>query len=287
VLNQRKEITKTDKEYIGQIENFQFMEQTFEDFKPDRIIHVATFPNAKMVKRNMLDATNNMITATAYILDLCVKHKVQKIVYASSSMVYGEFNNQIPDEEVIPEPNTLYGSYKKQGETMCKIWNREYGLPYIIMRPSALYGTRDTICRVISQMLKSVLTTGDMTVQGPDNKLDFSNVLDVAKYFSLATTNEVLNETFNCTRGNGRKIIDAAEIIKSKIGTGNIITKPHDSFYPNRDTLNSDKAKTMFNFNPTIDIEEGIPKYINWFLEQPFYFNNLNINPKFALGTKT
>ena len=230
VLNQRKEITKTDKEYIGQIENFQFMDQTFEDFKPDRIIHVATYPNAKMVKRNVSDATNNMITATAYILDLCVKHKVQKIVYASSSMVYGEFNNQIPDEEVIPEPNTLYGSYKKQGETMCKIWNREYGLPYIIMRPSALYGTRDTICRVISQMLKSVLTTGDMTVQGPDNKLDFSNVLDVAKYFSLAATNEVLNETFNCTRGNGRKIIDAAEIIKSKVGTGNIITKPHDSF---------------------------------------------------------
>ena len=201
-------------------------------------------------------------------------------------MVYGEFNNQIPDEEVVPKPNTLYGSYKRQGEIMCKIWNREFGLPYVIMRPSALYGTRDTICRVISQMLKSVLTTGDMTVQGPDNKLDFSNVLDVAKYFSLATTNEVLNETFNCTRGNGRKIIDAAEIIKSKVGTGNIITKPHDSFYPNRDTLNSDKAKTMFNFNPTIDIEEGIPKYINWFLEQPFYFNNLDINKKFPLGTK-
>jgi nucleoside-diphosphate-sugar epimerase len=135
-------------------------------------------------------------------------------------------------------------------------------------------------------MLKSVLTTGEMTVQGPDNKLDFSNVLDVAKYFSLATTNEVTNETFNCTRGNGRKIIEAAEIIKSKLGSGNIIIKPHDAFYPNRDTLNSDKAKSMFNFNPQIDIEEGIPNYINWFLKQPFYFENLDINKKFSLGSK-
>jgi len=227
-----------------------------------------------------------MVTATAYILDLCVKHKVQKIVYASSSMVYGEFNNQIPDEDVVPRPNTLYGSYKRQGEIMCKIWNREYGLDYVIMRPSALYGEKDTITRVISQMLRSVLTTGDMTVQGPDNKLDFSNVLDVAKYFSLATTNEVRNETFNCTRGNGRKIMEAAEIIQQNLGIGNIITKPHDIFYPNRDTLNSDKAKSMFNFNPQIDIEEGIPKYINWFLNQPFYFDNLDINPKFVLGTK-
>jgi len=199
-------------------------------------------------------------------------------------MVYGEFNNKIPDETVEPRPNTLYGSYKRQGEIMCKIWNREYGLNYVIMRPSALYGEKDTITRVISQLLKNVLTTGEMTVQGPDNKLDFSNVLDVANYFALATTNEVINETFNCTRGNGRRIIDAAEIIRSKIGMGEIITKPHDDFYPNRDTLNSDKAKTMLNFSPIIDIEEGIPKYINWFLKQSFYFENLKINPKFQLG---
>ena len=111
-------------------------------------------------------------------------------------------------------------------------------------------------------------------------------MLDVAKYFSLATTNEVRNETFNCTRGNGRKIMEAAEIIQQNLGIGNIITKPHDTFYPNRDTLNSDKAKSMFNFNPQIDIEEGIPKYINWFFNQPFYFDNLDINPKFVLGTK-
>tara|TARA_B100000073_G_C23643229_1_gene537523 strand:- start:475 stop:1083 length:609 start_codon:yes stop_codon:yes gene_type:complete len=200
-------------------------------------------------------------------------------------MVYGEFNNNIPDEDVVPKPNTLYGSYKRQGEIMCKIWHREHGLNYVIMRPSALYGEKDTITRVISQLTKAALTTGKMIVQGPDNKLDFSNVLDVANYFAMATTNEVANETFNCTRGNGRKIMEAAEIIKSKLGVGEIITKPHDSFYPNRDTLNSDKAKSMLNFNPTIDIEEGIPNYINWFLKQPFYFDNLEINKKIQLGT--
>jgi nucleoside-diphosphate-sugar epimerase len=285
VLSQRKSITKVDKEYIGQIENLQFMENAFADFRPDRVIHVATYPNAKMVKRNVADATNNMITATAYVLDLCVKHKVEKITFASSSMVYGDFNDQIPNEEVIPKPNTLYGSYKRQGELMCKIWHREHGLDYVIMRPSALYGEKDAIVRVISQLLKNALTTGKMTVQGPENKLDFSNVLDVAKYFAFATVKEIKNETFNCTRGNGRKIIEAAEIIRNKLGTGDIITQPHDAFYPNRDTLNSDKAKSLLNFNPTIDIEEGIPNYINWFLKQPFYFENLDINKKFQLGT--
>jgi len=284
LISQRKKIASPHKEYIGQIENLQFMQEVFEDFKPDRVIHVATYPNAKMVARNMQDATNNMITATGYILDLCVKHQIDKIVFASSSMVYGDFNNKIPDENVMPKPNTLYGSYKRQGELMCKIWHREKNLNYVIMRPSALYGTTDAITRVISQLTKNCLTNGKMIVQGPDNKLDFSNVKDVAEYFTIATTSEIYNETFNCTRGNGRKIIDAAEIIKSKLGYGEILTLPHDDFYPNRDTLNSDKAKTMFNWAPKIDIETGIPEYLNWFLNQKYYFDNLKINKKFHLG---
>ena len=186
ILIQRKAIASPHKEYIGQIENLQFMREVFEDFKPDRVIHVATYPNAKMVARNIADATANMITATAYVLDLCVEHKIEKIVFASSSMVYGDFKDNIPNEDVMPKPNTLYGSFKRQGELMCKIWHREKGLNYVIMRPSALYGTTDAIVRVISQLTKNCLTNGTMTVQGPDNKLDFSDVFDVAKYFSVA-----------------------------------------------------------------------------------------------------
>ena len=280
LLVQRKQMASPEKEYVGRIEDHHFMKNVFEDFKPDRVIHVATYPNAKMVSRNVTDATNNMVTATAYILDLCVEHNVEKIVFASSSMVYGDFKDSIPDETVEPQPNTLYGSYKRQGELMCKIWHREKGLNYVILRPSALYGTTDAIVRVISQLTKHCLTKGKMTVQGPDNKLDFSNVFDVARYFAIAATNQVTNETFNSTRGNGRKIIQAAEIIREKLGFGEIETKPHDNFYPNRDTLNSDKIKTMFNFSPTIDIEEGIPAYIDWFLQQSFYHQNLNINKR-------
>jgi UDP-glucose 4-epimerase len=276
ILQLRKNIANNDETFVGKIEDEIFMEKTFFQFKPQRVIHLGTYPNAKIVQNYISDATGNMITATANILNLCVKHAVEKIIFSSSSMVYGDFKDAIPNETVVPSPNTLYGSYKYQGELMCKIWRREHGLNYIIMRPSALYGTPDIIVRVISQLVKSSLTTGQMTVQGPDNKLDFSNVLDVAEYFVRATLSDVVDEIFNCTKGYGRRIIEAAEIIKQKIGDIKINIRPHDNFYPNRDTLNSDKAKEILKFQPTIDIEQGIPEYIDWFCDQKFYKDNLN-----------
>jgi len=275
VLDIRKKLADNDNTYVGRIEDVQFMEKVFSEFKPNKVIHLGTYPNAKMVQRNLEDATGNMVTATANILDLCVKNQVEKIIFASSSLVYGDFKNGIPDENVVPNPNTLYGSYKYQGELMCKIWRKEKGLNYIIMRPSALYGTPDLVVRVISQLVKNSMVKGEMLVQGPENKLDFSNVLDVAEYFVRATTSKLVDQVFNCTRGRGRKIMEAAEIVNETIGNIKIITRPHDEFYPNRDTLNSDKIKSMLDFRPKIDIEQGIPDYINWFKSQKFYKENL------------
>ena len=72
VLKQRKDHANNDYTFTGKIEDEMFMSQTFHQFKPEVVVHLATYPNAKMVSRNVKDATNNMITATATILDLCV-----------------------------------------------------------------------------------------------------------------------------------------------------------------------------------------------------------------------
>ncbi len=132
VLKQRQDLCNADYVYPGQIEDPVFMENTFKNFNPDIVIHVATYPNAYMVKRNVIDATGNMITATAVVLDLCVEYDVERIVFSSSSMVYGDFTRQAPIETDRCNPLTLYGSYKLQGEKMCQIWQREKGLEYTI-----------------------------------------------------------------------------------------------------------------------------------------------------------
>jgi nucleoside-diphosphate-sugar epimerase len=272
VMDQRISFMGAHVHHQGDVCDPVFMNTVFATSKPDVVIDLATYPNAKMVKKNVVDATTNMIAATAIALDLCVKYEVKRFVLASSSMVYGDFDafNGAPNEDAVCNPLTLYGSYKLQCERMCKIWHHEHGLEYVLLRPSALYGTRDMVVRVISKMTVAALTTGRMIVNGPDNKLDFSYVTDVARAFTEAAVNpNAANQIFNCTRNNGRKIIEAAELVRERIPS-EIVIEPHDAFYPNRDTLDSSRMVKMTNWRPTVDIEQGIPAYLNWFLAQDF-----------------
>lgn len=270
VLNQRVDFIGSHSAWNVDVCDAGKLRQVFDEFKPNIVVDLATYPNAKMVKKNVVDATTNMIAATAIALDLCVEFNVQRFVLASSSMVYGDFGGNIPNETAECNPLTLYGSYKLQCERMCKIWHHEHGLEYSILRPSALYGVRDMVVRVISKMTVGAIKNGQIHVNGPTNRLDFSYVTDVSAAFVTAAVHpDAANEIFNCTRGNGRTIIEAADLIALRIPAA-IIAQPHDSFYPNRDTLNSDKLKTLTGWNPIIDIEQGIDLYLDWFLAQEY-----------------
>jgi UDP-glucose 4-epimerase len=270
VLEQRIDHMGDHNFFAGDVCNTEFMDQVFQTSQPNIVVDLATYPNAKMVKKNVVDATTNMIAATAIALDLCVKYQVQRFVLASSSMVYGDFGSQPPNETAECNPLTLYGSYKLQCERMCKIWHKEHGLEYALLRPSALYGTRDMVVRVISKMTVDAVKTGVINVNGATNRLDFSWVEDVASAFYYASVaDNCANSVFNCTRGRGRTIIESAEIIRS-IVPASINSLPHDSFYPNRDTLDSSLLQQTTDWSPSVDIETGIPAYVNWFLNQDF-----------------
>ena len=154
VLNQKMLAIGTHDFHYGSVGDTVFIESVFALFRPEIVINLATYSNINYVKNNVIDATENMIVSTAVILDLCVKYQISRFVFASSSMVYGSVSDEtVPQlEDNICNPLTLYGSYKLQCEQMCKIWNAEHGLEYVILRPSSLYGIRDLTVRIISRM---------------------------------------------------------------------------------------------------------------------------------------
>jgi len=97
-------------------------------------------------------------------------------------------------------------------------------------------------------------------------RLDFTYIDDLVNGISECCNNpNAINQTFNITHGNARKINDLIEILKTEFPKINIIYKEREKFMPERGTLKNDKAKKLLNFESKNPIEIGYLKYISWY----------------------
>lgn len=249
------------------INDFTALHKAFE-FNPDIVIHLASFPRQKSVDINPQEGVKTMMEGLINILELC---KNKRLIYISSSMVYGDFTG--PAKESDPcNPKGLYAVMKYAGERMVKDYSNRFGMQYNIIRPSAVYGPRDVGDRVIAKFMINAITNKPLKVNGAFEKLDFSFVDDTAMGICLVSTSGQSGETYNITRGEGKTLYDAAKHICNIVGKGNIIVGNKDNKFPSRDALCIDKAKSDLLYNPTIDLKTGLEKYYDWFKDRIHWF---------------
>lgn len=239
----------------------------------DCIIHLASFPRQKVVNDSPVIASEVMSTGLVNLLELTRKYKIPKFVYVSSSMVYGDFDNNV-NETAVCNPQGQYGIMKYMGEQLVKDYTRRNCFDHVIVRPSAVYGELDVEDRVVSKFIVSALRGGTLKVNGPDEVLDFTHVDDTAQGIVLAATTEsATNSTFNITRSNPDTytLLDAAKLAIDIAGKGTIEVNNRDMNFPSRGRLNIDLAREVLGYNPQINIEEGFKRYYNWLSESEFW----------------
>ena len=131
-------------------------------------------------------------------------------------MVYGNFTNGKVSEETICKPLGIYGNLKYAGELIVKSFNQFFGLPYTIIRPSALYGERCVSRRVGQVFIEKLVSQEKITINGDGSeKLDFTYIEDLIDGIEKCCNNEkAINQTFNLTYGNSRPVTDLIEILK-------------------------------------------------------------------------
>lgn len=249
------------------INNFTALYKSFE-FNPDVVVHLASFPRQKSVDINPQEGVKTMMEGLINILELC---KNRKLIYISSSMVYGDFNGSAKETDPC-NPKGLYAVMKYAGERMVKDYANRFGMQYNIIRPSAVYGPLDVGDRVIAKFMLNAVTDKPLKVNGAFEKLDFSYVDDTAMGICLATTSGQPGAIYNITRGEGRTLYDAAKHICSIVGKGNIIVGNKDNKFPSRDALCIDAAKKDLLFNPSVDLKSGLEKYYDWFKDRVHWF---------------
>lgn len=236
----------------------------FEQFLPDVVVHLASFPRQKVVNTNPQLGSRVMSEGLLNLLELSTQHQVQKFVYISSSMVYGDFNDQVTeDAECCPQGQ--YGILKLAGEWLVRDYSRRTGIGHVIIRPSAVYGPYDVEDRVISKFLLTAMRGGEIQVNGADESLDFTYVDDTAAGIVAAASNEsVTSGTYNITRGVGHTLLAAAELAVQIVGQGSIRVNNRDLNFPSRGSLNVSAARRDLDYAPKIDIEEGFKNYYHW-----------------------
>ena len=231
----------------------------------DIVIHLASFPRQKVVNKNPVAGSRVMSEGLLNLLEMSVKHKIKRFVYASSSMVYGDFNHTSIKEDAVCNPIVQYGIMKLAGEWLVKDYSRQYGLNYTIVRPSAVYGPCDVTDRVISKFFAAAMNGEDIQVHGIEEQLDFTYVDDAAMGIVLAATNKKsANSTYNISRGQSHSLMSAAMLITDIVGEGTIFIGKRDLSYPVRGQLSVKKAKKDFGYLPEVDLKQGLIKYYEW-----------------------
>lgn len=237
----------------------------------DTVIHLASFPRQKVVNANPALGSRVMSEGLLNLLEASKKHGIRRFVYISSSMVYGDFTDDVR-EDAVCRPQGQYGIMKLAGEWLVRDYTRSCGLEHVIIRPSAVYGPLDVEDRVISKFMLAAMRGEVLKVNGANETLDFTYVDDAAHGIVSATVNDkTSNKTYNITKSHSRSLLDAAELAVKIAGRGSIEVKDRDADFPSRGALNIDAARRDFDFFPTVDVEEGFQAYYEWLTDSVYW----------------
>lgn len=269
MISQRMELLR-DAEipfYAQDAREYHELSHLLARIKPQTVVVLAAVSHADRSNKDPYTTFDHSFRTLENTLDYCRGGNVEHLVYFSSSMVYGHFKEGHVAEDTICEPLGIYGALKYGGEKLVIAYNQVFGLPYTIVRPSALYGERCVSRRVAQIFVENAMLGKDITIKGDgSDRLDFTYIDDLVGGVINSIEHEgARNEIFNLTYGESRSLSDLASIVAEHFPNISIQYLPKDNLMPDRGTLSVDKAKNLISYNPQFPIEKGLAKYIEWY----------------------
>jgi UDP-glucose 4-epimerase len=229
-----------------------------------RITHCAAEP--RLAKEVMVDATFDL-------LELCVKHNVEKVIAASSASVYGMAEEFPTTERQNSYDNrTLYGAAKAFNEGLLRSFNDMYGLDYVAFRYFNVYGDRMDIHGRYTEVLirwMERLEAGLPPIIFGDGQqtMDFVHVRDVARANILGARARATDEVFNVASGSETSLVQLAATLASVMGHRGMAPEftPERSVSPvPRRLASTGKAERLLGFRAAVPLEQGLADLVKW-----------------------
>jgi UDP-glucose 4-epimerase len=263
-----KKPNNLDNEFIqGDITNSKHVINSIKDC--DVVIHLAATLGVVNTETNPVLTLDTNLGGTINVLEACKINKIKKIIFSSSSEVYGEPLKIPMDENDKPIPMTTYGIAKFAAEEYIKAYSKSFGLQYTMFRLFNVYGDQQATDWVLPEFVSKAISNKDIVVHGDGLQTrSFCYVTDISNAFSL-TLDKANGQLINI--GNNHEPITIKELANKIIELSN--SKSSVKFIPfeeskrNRSEIlirvpNIEKAKKLLNYEPKISLEEGVLKVI-------------------------
>ena len=279
-LNLKKSRLKNLKDKISfykiDIVNLNALKKFFQDHKPNLIIHLAAQAGVRYSINNPEQYISNNIMGFFNILECCKEFNCKKIIYASSSSVYGKkMQHKSKETDNVNKPLNLYASSKVSNELMAYSFGQLIGLKSIGLRFFTVYGPWGRPDMAYYIFTKNILEGKKIDVFG-NGKMwrDFTYIDDIVnaiekivkvsdnKMFPKSTYSRI----FNIGNNKPEKLMTLVNLIQNTL---NIKAKINYLDYQLGDTIrtsaNINELKSIINFSPKTSLNIGIPKFIDWY----------------------
>lgn len=246
--------------------DYHVLSRVIDQIKPQVIIHLAAVAHAGLSNKDPYTTFDHSLRTLENALD-CARDNIEHFIFLSSSMVYGNFVTDEVDEEHPLNPVGIYGALKVGGEKIVIAYQQAFGLPYTIIRPSALYGPRCVSRRVGQVFIENALNGSSLRAEGDGgDRLDFTYIDDLVEGICLTIQHPAArNQIFNLTYGKARSILDLVAIIQQHFPNVRVEYVARDKLMPMRGTLSVEKAARLLGYAPENPLEVGLAKYIEWY----------------------
>jgi len=249
------------------------------------VVHLAAMLGVRRTEMKRVECLNINILGTINVLEACLKERVEKILFTSSSEVYGEIEGLPVKEESPKNPVSIYAITKLAGEEYVKAYADRYGLEYSIVRFFNVYGPGQVAEFVMPRFIKRVLENKPPIIYGDGSQIrSFCFVEDAVEGAVRALLNPIGdNQILNI--GNDKEPISMKDLANKIIKISGKKIEPEFIPMVESDRQSSreirrripciDKARKLLDYEPKVSLEEGIKKIIETNCIIKTWFENL------------
>ncbi len=264
--------------FEGDIRDTSFLNSVFEESHPDIVIHLAACAGVRPSILNPVLYTDVNINGTVNILECLKKHHINKLLFASSSSVYGN-NVKAPfcESDSVDRPISPYAATKKAGELICHTYHHLYDINIACLRFFTVYGPRQRPDLAIYKFTKLISEGKPIPFYGDGStERDYTFIHDIIdgilKAVKWVDNSEKRFDIFNLGASNTTTLSHMVKTIENELEMSAVLDiKPLQPGDVDKTYADISHSKAILGYNPVTEFEEGIKTFVDWYKQNRLY----------------